>query len=428
MKRVSLAIGFLVVVAAVSACEDWLPTKVLPGRTCFTDKDCPASMTCDPQAGVCRCAGGACPDGGDGGAPSDGGSPADARVDAIGTCGRDADCGGSTPVCGPAGRCVQCSSSAQCADPTKPICQQNSCVGCGAAGGAQACASAAAPGRLCAVSGACVECTSSSDCSDPTKPICQANKCSRCTTDAECAAKPGGDVPGICMSHQDGRCATGSETIFLDGRPEVCVEAGLCSSGSPCCSLSMALAQVTPSRRVIAVRGPTPINGMRWKPAPTDALELSMVGKNGAAIAFPGLDVTAGALFARDLTVRGGDIGISAVGGSLRLQGVRVMNNAKGGIFVDGASFDIENTFVTQNGPGELPGGFSWGGVRVQSPGNPSRFKKVSVIGNTGPGVSCSAAVMADGLFATGNSPDIAATCAAASCAALGPGCGADLQ
>ena len=74
-----------------------------------------------------------------------------------------------------------------------------------------ACASRDSGRPLCGPSGACVECVSptSADCTaNPAKPICDAasNTCVGCASDDQCVAK--GVGPGICMSHQDGRCAS----------------------------------------------------------------------------------------------------------------------------------------------------------------------------------------------------------------------------
>ena len=149
-----------------------------------------------------------------------------------------AGCPASAPQCDPSsGSCVQCIQNSDCTkDPTKAFCFQNQCVGCGSVpagtGGNDAGAStdggstdggAAGTGPctgatpVCAttgtIAGQCVGCASNADCGGPT-PICSpANTCTACTSDTQCAAIPGG--PGVCMFHQDGRCASDAETIYV---------------------------------------------------------------------------------------------------------------------------------------------------------------------------------------------------------------------
>ena len=112
----------------------------------------------------------------------------------------------------------------------------------------------------------------------------------------------------------------------------------------------------------------------------------------------------------------------------LRLNRVMVKNCAKGGIFVDGSAFDIRNTTITGSGAGEIGGGLTWGGVRVQAlpPSGPTRFELVTIKDNKGPGLSCASAVMGTGLLAQGNSTrEITLACGITSCASPGPDCGA---
>jgi hypothetical protein len=188
---------------------------------------------------------------------------------------------------------------------------------------------------------------------------------------------------------------------------------------------------VTISRRVIVVSGT--VAGFQWVPTSVEA-QVSLLGANAAVIAGgtqPGLVITGGAdLYMRGpLTVGPGpDLGISASAGAiLRCDGLTVDSNRKGGILVDGAGFDLRNTTVVGNGPGDIMG-FPWGGVRIQNvpSAGPAVLDRLTIKNNDPVGLSCAARVVGDGVFATGNtSVQIASTCEIAACSPAGPTCGA---
>ncbi len=104
-----------------------------------------------------------------------------------------------------------------------------------------------------------------------------------------------------------------------------------------------------------------------------------------------------------DVTIRsvifktGTGIGIEADGGTLHLDHVTVRNCAGGGIWLNGASFDIQNSTIDANGPGTYMG-FNWGGIletKIPASG-PKNISQVTVASNNGQGIICN-----DGL--TGN-------------------------
>jgi hypothetical protein len=165
---------------------------------------------------------------------------------------------------------------------------------------------------------------------------------------------------------------------------------------------------------------------------------LTVAGKSAvltpAAFA-NGIDITSGTVYLRNITIQGATstgIGINAAppGGStvtLYLSGCKVTNNAGGGILLNGAAFDIENTTVTGNGPGNFGGLTTWGGVLVNTPptGGPAILNLVTVQSNNPVGISCSGTITGTGVLATGNlSTQITPSCGFTSCAA-GTGCGA---
>ena len=163
----------------------------------------------------------------------------------------------------------ECTTSSQC-PAEKPICDAQTCRACDSArsGDGAACASRDATRPFCGPNGACVECVSatSADCTaNPAKPICDVslNTCVGCATDGQCVAK--GVGPGICMSHQDGRCASDSEVIYVENKGG-CASSVLTpmsgSVGTPFCGPQIALDALTSSRRVLVISGPVTGSGV----------------------------------------------------------------------------------------------------------------------------------------------------------------------
>ncbi|MFO0670266.1 MAG: hypothetical protein U0235_11655 [Polyangiaceae bacterium] len=115
-------------------------------------------------------------------------------------CAKDADCNGL--ICQD-GKCAACTSSAQCKDPTKPVCDTTT----GACGGCTS--SSQCPDGLACVSGACTSCTSNSQCAAGL--VCVNGKCGPCTSTSQCTS------PDVC---QNGACTSnndGSTNPTLDG-------------------------------------------------------------------------------------------------------------------------------------------------------------------------------------------------------------------
>jgi hypothetical protein len=336
-----------------------------------------------------------------------------------------AACKAPTAVCAPTGACVECTADTHCAMPNRPFCVASVCTGCDKAE-AKACAMKNAALPVCGSQGACVECNASSDCLDAARPICGANKCGRCSVDAECAAKLGPN-PGVCMAHQDGRCARDDETLYVQNLSG-CGPTGGTSAVTPLCS-PRDLPTVLGARRLIVVRGP--VAGLVFTAA--GALPVSIVGQNEAVFAGgpdPGIRLSGAAdVYIRGVTIRNSEnVGAIVEGGvTLRLERVAITGNQRGGLLLDGAAFDIKNTNVTGNGAGQL-GLASWGGILVNAPpaAGPARLDRVSIKDNRAPGMTCSGAIQGNGVLASGNAAvDIASTCGVTSCPIAGPMCGA---
>lgn len=375
-----------------------LPTRLPPGR-CRSQGDCGSGLTCDLSSEECVCAGPSCGGGGGGGGSGGGGSGD-----------------------------WKCTANSQCQDPPRPFCNADgACVGCSELG-AQACAGDAQH-PVCGPAGACVECNANSQCTkDPTKPVCDlgANKCAPCTHDSDCAGKGG---PGVCRP-DDGHCATDAETIYVAAPNGACSSAPDGHASQPFCTLHDGLAVVVAGRALVVVRGAVNSLGAAvTAPAPG----VTIVGQQEATIASGtqwGLRVTGATVTVQGITFKTGlDVGVIAEQGAmLRLDRVAVIGNAGGGILLDGAAFDIENTTVTNNGPGTFNGLTSWGGILVNKPpmAGPAKLQFVTVQNNNPVGVACSSAINGMGVLASGNvGVDVIPTCGLSPCSTAGTTCGA---
>jgi hypothetical protein len=183
------------------------------------------------------------------------------------------------------------------------------------------------------------------------------------------------------------------------------------------------------SRRLLLISGP--VAGLQWNAA--GAAPISLIGRANAAIVGglqSGISLSGtGELYARDIVVRRSDAaGIAAQNGAvLRLDHVTVDSNGGGGIFVDGAAFDVRNTTITANGPGQA-GATTWGGMLATNllAVGPANLQLVTIRSNDPVGLSCSGPVSGTGVLATANtSVDIATTCGITPCSPAGSICGA---
>lgn len=340
-------------------------------------------------------------------------------------------CPASAPACDPSsGSCVECVQNSQCPTAAKGFCVQNRCQGCnaftaitGSNDGGTLDGGSSADGGIgsgpctgakpaCATSGAavgqCVQCVSSADCSGTT-PVCNTatNTCTACTSDTQCAAK--GSGPGVCMFHQNGRCASDAETIYVQN------SAG-CSGGtgtlaSPYCRSQDGINAVTAAKRVVVMRGTVALG--IWTSSSTGG-QISVFGQNNATIS-PGVDIgvhiISGDVYIRGLNVQGG--GVSAVnagivvdtGATVHLDRCVISKNAGGLLVHNGAGFEIANSVfaVNQTGTGDFG---AFGGVSLGSKGTglPGTFWFNTVVDNQQLGVVCTSNTQSlDGVLLSGN-------------------------
>lgn len=288
------------------------------------------------------------------------------------------------------------------------------------------------PKGVCS-NGSCVECLSDADCGTATKPICDmtTNTCGPCTSDSQCS-----NAPGVCMAHIDGHCATVAETIYVanttgcnDSSP------GMGTSSNPFCSMQPVRDALSSTRDLVLVKGT--VAGGSWTFAGQGSSETSIIGQNSATVGgttvsgtgpVPAFSMLGGIAYIRDVGFSPSSAtGISATGGTLILDRVTVENCFQGGIFLDGAVFDIRNTLVSGNSGGQQ-GAFGWGGILVNSlpASGPAKLTLVTIDSNKPTGINCAGAVTAQGVLVTGNmSGDVGTTCGFSSCATAGPTCGA---
>jgi hypothetical protein len=326
-------------------------------------------------------------------------------------------CSGTAPVCDSiSGRCVECVHNNDCPTAAKAFCVANQCTGCNTPGASAGTVGApdggvsdggavdagvlgpcVGPKPVCATSGPmigqCVQCVDSTDCSGST-PICDsANLCTTCTSDSQCASL--GTGPGVCMFHQDGRCASEAETIYVKNSSSCSGGAG--TKASPYCDTQAAVNAVTSNQRVIVAKGPAADVLSPISSTPSGA-QISIIGQNTATFTGSGvigIHVSAGDVYIRNVTVANGSkVGVQVEAGAmLGLDRCIIKVNLGGGLIVQpGASFDIANSVFDNNGPGLFGTTVRFGGVYLGGSApvsKPHRFWFSTVISNQETGVIC---------------------------------------
>jgi hypothetical protein len=235
------------------------------------------------------------------------------------------------------------------------------------------------------------------------------------------------------MAHQDGRCATTTETVYVQNVTG-CVQNpqgtnGEGSASNPLCSMEHVALFLSSVKDLIVVRGT--VTGASTAFAQT---AVTLVGQQSALIGntgVPAFAMAAGSFYIGSVTINaGGAPGIKATGGTITLDRVTVDGCPGGGILLDGAGFDLENTVVTRSGKATFNGLTTWGGILINNPptSGPARLNLLTVQNNTGGGITCSTAITsAAGVLASNNTMgvDINDTCSFSSCQTASSTCGA---
>lgn len=286
-----------------------------------------------------------------------------------------------------------CTSHGDCS-PLQPYCLAGICRGCKTD---QDCSSNAAGGRCEEVSQRCVPCTKSAHCNEPSRPVCgEDHRCARCQTDEQCVQRQDGH-PGICLDHEDGRCADTSETWFLKSKLGCSAAApGDGSAANPFCSSQKAIDALTPAKRVVRVLGTAtlPLDGFAY--ARSDlAQPVTIVGDGTAKILAVGVEalrVSAGELYVRGLhlTSQAGTAVVAEAPATLHLNRCVISGSGAGGLYVNAAGFDVINTVIADNRSAPPPAPKSFGGAYLLGiNGKPQRFAYNTIVGNRGFGLFC---------------------------------------
>lgn len=412
--RSAVFVGLLV---GLSSSCSVLPTRGPGGGRCVDNSDCGSGTTCDPATQWCVCAGPNCADGGAGtglGGSGGAGGSAGAPGGSAGGAGAAAGGAGQGTGGGVGGR-----------DAGQDI---NPCNACGGAT------------PVC-LNSSCVECATSADCTAAaTKPICDptSHTCVACTADAQCVAKLGTTGnPGICRSEVDGHCATDAETVYVQNATG-CMTTYVLNGGGgtatvPYCSMEPVVGAAGQTKTLVVIRGTVAAADWTFQRAP-GAPATTFVGQQSALIASattPGFNMDSGTVYARGLKFSSSaSICIEATGGTLNLGNVAVDSCAKGGVLLNGAAFDVEDTTVMGNGPGTFMGLTTWGGILINNPpsAGPTKLNLVTVENNTGGGVACSTSIAGtSGVLVSGSlqGVDVNASCGFSSCGSASTTCGA---
>ena len=404
-------------------------TKLMSGK-CASSSDCKQSKheTCDPTTNSCVMT----TDGGTGGTGGMGGAGAAA---------------GSHGGAGGAKVTFACPNSLCKADGSTPICDVDAgtCRGCNNVESTTACRSLDAGTNACVSAadagtslGMCVVCVSNSDCTVTTKPICDptSHNCVPCTSDVQCA----GTGPSVCMLG-DGHCATDAETVYVATSSSACIEptspptadggAAVGTSAHPLCTMTSVRSLVSAARDLVVLQGP--VSGANWIYANDAQAPIVIVGQQNASIAPLGVvpavfNMSSGTVTIRQVTfTQTTTIGIEATGGTLKLDHVTVSNCSGGGILIDGAAFDIENTTVTGNGPSTVLKTSTLGGIIVNNTTTvtPAQIASSTIANNKGPGLTCAGTITGTDLLVYGNASSQISCSGASTCADAGPMCGA---
>ncbi|MEO5768032.1 MAG: right-handed parallel beta-helix repeat-containing protein [Polyangia bacterium] len=232
-----------------------------------------------------------------------------------------------------------------------------------------------------------------------------------------------GADPGVCMLHTDGHCATAAEVLYV--RPVAgCLQTGdgAGTVSTPFCQLNNAMPAVSPTKSIVVVRSSGGVIALApWVyGAPPAVAELTVIGQQDATIG-PGTGVgvtlTAGTVYLRGLRISGMlDGGIYVAPGTTLKMNRCFVTDSKGGLFVNGAGFQITNSVFANNGlatidsPGAPP--IEYGGAYLGGLANKlAVFRFNTVYGNKGPGLVCGGTYPVKGLLVAGNTTAQVVTC-----------------
>ncbi len=190
-------------------------------------------------------------------------------------------------------------------------------------------------------------------------------------------------APGICKTFlpteadaavSGGACVKDTETIYVQNATGCLKTATTGDAGTdagamanvPFCSMEPVQYAISKNRFVVVVKGG--VGAGTWTYADQAMGNLLIVGQQSALIGSsgsPAFSMSAGNVTIRNVSFTSNlSMGIQATGGMITLDRVVVDSCKEGGILLNGAAFDIENSLVKNDGPAQT-GPVSWAGIYV---------------------------------------------------------------
>jgi hypothetical protein len=304
-----------------------------------------------------------------------------------------------------------CVEARECG-PTAPLCIDSRCAPCGPMGVSDECARYYVKTPLCGPAGACVECNTQDDC-DAQRKTCDttAHACVPCKANSDCTS-------GLCNA-TTGACADKGALLYVNNTPTAaCSDAGPCAFAQPCCTVQKGLnasAQAA-GKTVIVFAGLGYAEALLASPAqnggndfvasaigvgaprvkPTGTLvDVSHIGgaagkqvtltldgftldastaANGVQCIGDGASYTKTLLtLVRSTVTSGPTVGVSSSARcTLTLDADTITNHKGGGVSLDASNFALTNLLVAGNG------------TPTTTPGSGSNFGGISIGGNAG--------------------------------------------
>lgn len=316
----------------------------------------------------------------------------------------------STDMSMPPDMAVQCTSSSKCAA-SAPVCASGTCSACGSGTNSE-CATYHPQTPLCGPAGGCVQCLSKDDC-DALHQACDttSNACVACTANEQCTS-------GLCNTN--GTCADKSTLLYVAGASAACSDSGVGAFAQPFCTLQKGLnasAASSPTKPVIVFAGKAYAESLQAAPSlngggnyvaqaigvntpmiqPSTGALATVTGLSGKQVAvsfdgffFDGTSATDGIKCAGDnvvadyattsLTITRSTVthsptkGVAASANStLTLDADFISNNVAGGIEVNTSNFTLTNLLISGNGKADSSAGAgdgsAFGGINLSAGG-----------------------------------------------------------
>lgn len=238
------------------------------------------------------------------------------------------------------------------------------------------------------------------------------------------------------MSHQDGRCATDTETIYADNNTAVCAPSTCGTAATPCCDPQAAFGALSATRRLIVIRGTA--KGFTYGGSSLGS-QVTVVGQNTANL-YPDpssaylncVAISNGAdVYMRDFqcNTNYNVAGVQVNSATIHLLRAVIFNSG-GGIALESSNFEIIDTILSNNSSGDL-GGHAFGGIYVDNP-PATGLKLLQRITlkdiNSPTDIGCSSGpITSSGIYAPDNK-GISPACGITTCTALSATCGSDLN